>query len=122
MPRTSVALTALTLNDGVVSGATAVDPTNGHTIPVGGETSNIVLEVNNTAGASKNVTIKAGNNPPALRSGIGDKVIAVTNGTRKLITVESARFVQADGAIYVDLEAAITGTIAAYQIPAGQGV
>lgn len=36
-----------------------------------------------------------------------------------VVVLESARFVQADGKIYIDLAASMTGTIQALRLPAG---
>ena len=119
MPRTALPITDLTENAGTTPASSAVDPTNGHTIAAGGKTDKIFLRVNNTNAGAKNVTVKAGVNPPAFRQGLGDLVVSVpaTTGERYIGPLESARFAQADGSISVDCEAAMTGTISAYRMP-----
>lgn len=119
MARDSVAIQELTLNDGVAETAgVAIAPANGATIPAGGNTQGLFLVVKNTAAAEYDVTVKAGDNPPALAAGQGDLVEPVAANTGvKIITLESARFAQDDGAIHVDFEASMTGTIHAYRLP-----
>lgn len=117
MARDAVAITALTLNAGVTEPAgTAINVTNGGSVAAN-RTDNLVIEVRNTAVGAKTVTIPAGIGP---LSGQGSLVVSVpaTSGV-KLITVESARFIQADGTIHLDYETAMTGTAAAYRLPQG---
>lgn len=118
MARTAIPITSLPANAGTAPVAgTAADPTNGHAIAAGSDMRRILLHVKNTAAAAKNVTIKAGANPPAVRAGVGDLVISVpaTTGER-FVVLESARFAQANGDINVDLEAGTTGNQAAYRL------
>lgn len=117
MARTSLAVTALTANNNIAKPAgAAVDVANGHTIPANGKTQNLILEVANTFAGAKNVTIKAGANPPAFRS-VADLVIAVPASSTRIISLpESAAYVQADGSLWVDYESGTTGTVIAYQL------
>lgn len=120
MPRTAVTVTTLTANAGTAEPAgTAVDPTNGHEVNPGGPTDLLLIRVANTSAGAKNATIKAGTNPPALEAGQGDLVVSVpaTTGVRWFGPLVSGRFIQSNGLINVDLEAATTGTITAYKIP-----
>lgn len=127
MARTAIPLTNLGKDNGIAEPAgTAVDPTNGHYIDCGGLTGQLVLWVNNTFAGTKVVTVKAGANPPAFRQSLGDVAYTAQASGRSFVgPVESARFVQAPGGtdggtggrIFVDLAAAITGTIAALFIP-----
>ncbi len=120
MARDAVALTALTLNDGVaVPTEVEINVTNGASIDVGGKTANVVISVLNNYAGAKKVTVKAGVNPPAFRAALGDASISIDQNVTKMIVVESARFVQADGKIYLDFESAMTGHLWAYLLPAG---
>jgi hypothetical protein len=77
----------------------------------------VYLVIAATFAGAKNYTIKAGANPPALNAGQGDLVIAINNTTKLVGPLTSARFVQKDGSLNVDVEAAATGTIAAIHVP-----
>src|SRR3954469_7130198 len=99
MARTAVTVAELTANGSVADAATnAVDPTNGHVIS-GVQLEELVLRVNLTFAGSKNVTIKAGANPPALSAGKGDLVVAINNTTKIIGPFTSERFVQKDGTL-----------------------
>lgn len=120
MARTALTLTKLTANGSVADPAgNAVDVANGHvlTLPAGATLEEIMLEVNLTFAGAKNVTIKAGSNPPALEAGQGDLVVAINNAVRLIGPLTSGRFLQAGGLLFVDLEAAATGTIKAIRLP-----
>ena len=117
MPRDAVAVTALASGAATTTPAgVAIAPANGANVAQS-DASLTVVRVTNSAGAAKNVTVKAGAKPPAVRSGIGDLVVAVAAGADKMLCLESARFAQADGSINVDFEAGMTGTISAVSIP-----
>lgn len=118
MARDSVTITALTLNGGVARPTgTTISVANGAVVDPGGDTDSFLLEVRNTNAAEKDVTIKAGVGPTA---GLGDLVVPVAADTGvQVICIESARFAQADGTVNIDFEAAMTGTVAAYRLPAG---
>lgn len=119
MARTAVTLTDLTVNAATAIATTAADATNGHSVDVQGACDRIWLEVKNTAVSSKNLTVKAGDYPPALAAGVGDFVIAFAASAEKRILLEGNRFLQDDGTILIDLAAGFTGTIAAYRVPRG---
>jgi len=111
--------------DGVANGATVptahtIVTANGALIQAGGRTRKLVLRITNTGGTAGTVTAKAGVNPPAWRNGLGDMavVVAETTGVAYLL-VESARFAQANGDIYLDFSAEIVGTVEALELPAG---
>lgn len=129
MPRTLIPLTNLVKDGGIqVPVATAVDPTNGHYVEIGGLTGQLIVSINNTFAGTKLVTVKAGTaNPPAFRKDLGDATFTAAASDRCIVgPLESARFVQpaggtdggsAGGRVFIDLAAAITGTIAALFIP-----
>jgi len=69
-------------------------------------------------GSAKTLTFKAGDDPPAVRNGLGDYAVAIAaSTTRYLGPFESARFVQNDGTILLDIESSGDGTIEAYLVP-----
>jgi hypothetical protein len=71
------------------------------------------IHVKNTAASSKNITFKAG---VQFRSGIGDLVVSVPNSGERMVQLESARFKQADGALYVDFDSGFTGSIGGFSL------
>lgn len=119
MPRTALPVTATPVATGAAPTATAVDPTNHHVIAASvTPLEEFLIVVNNTFAGVKAVTVKAGVNPPALSAGQGDLVVncaASTNGI-PIGPLESARFLQADGTLNVDIAAAMTGTIVVYKL------
>lgn len=119
MPRDIVAITALTPDAGTAQPAgTAINVTNGAVINGIGDSKRVVVRVQNTNAGAKIVTFKAGVNPPSSRKGLGDLAVSVpaTTGDR-LFVLESSRFLQADGSIQVDFEAAMTGFVSAVRVP-----
>ncbi len=68
-------------------------------------------------GATGTVTVVAGDNPPAVTSGIGDLTVVGYNQTKLIRIYESARFLQSDGTISVNFTgAAATGTAIVYNL------
>lgn len=80
----------------------------------------IILRVNNTAVAAKNVTVQSsdgGAYPLDDYAGAGDLVVNVVNATTKVIRLgDSARYMQAGQSLFVDFEAGFTGTIEVYRV------
>lgn len=72
-----------------------------------------IVGVNVTAvGVSPKLNVKAGNNPPAFRSGLGDKAYSLTNGTVMWIgPLQSARFLNSTGYYQFTTTNVTTGTI-----------
>jgi hypothetical protein len=120
MARDAVTITSLTLDAGtdLVAG-TAIAPADGATIAAGGNTEGLLIWVSNTESAAYDVTVVAGTVQEAVRSGIGNLVYEVGAGEEAFIVIESARFAQDDGAIYLNFETGMTGFAAAYRLPAG---
>lgn len=131
MARTAIPLTNLT-KDGLIAepAGTAIDQPNGMYIDCSALTGQLVIWVNNTFAGTKTVTVRAGGNPPAFRSSLGDVVVTAGASGRSFVgPVEASRFIQqsagvsgnADGGtggrVWVDFAASITGTIAALFIP-----
>jgi len=77
-----------------------------------------VLVVTNTDDADAlDITVKAGDHPPAIAAGQGDLEVSVAFGETAYIgPFESGRFVQGDGSLMVE-STATTGTITALRIP-----
>ena len=117
MARTALPVTTA-YNSGAAPTATAIDATNSHVIAVSATpTEELLISVNNTTVSTKTVTIKAGGNPPALAAGQGDLVVTCATSTNGIpLRVESARFLQADGTINLDIAASMTGTIVVYKV------
>lgn len=122
MARTAVTVTTLTANTGVTEpDGTTADPTNDHviTLPAGATAEEIILRFANTNGSDRVATVVAGDNPPAVASGLGnlDVTVPATSGVRWVGPLTSARFLQNDGTIQVDLAASFAGTVTAYYVP-----
>jgi hypothetical protein len=128
MARTNLPVTNLTANGAVLNSAgTTIDATNGMNIaisttgiPAGGNADRLVLYVQNTAGATKTVTVKAGANPPSFRKDLGDITtgnLSATTGTAFIGPFDVSRVLQADGSVNVDFASGTTGTIWALLLP-----
>lgn len=101
--------------------ADAIDKTNDHVIAAGSNFKRLILLVHLTgATATDTVTIKAGMGEPAFRRALGDLVFEAAGGAEEayLGPIETARFIQADGAIHIDVAGStIAGTLEAYALP-----
>lgn len=134
MARTNLPLTTMTPNSAVLNNAgTAIDQANGMTIalpttgiPAAPQSDTVILYVQNTAGSTKTVTVRAGGNTtgdpnsPAFRAGLGDLVtgnLNATTGTAFIGPFDPSRFQQSDGSLSVDFSAGTTGTIWAIVLP-----
>lgn len=127
MARTALTITTLTPNTPTVGLGTAtnIDATNSHSITLARPTTpaEIILVVKNTTASTKTVTVKAGVNPPSVRSGGGDMTaLSLTDGSTTVQygvigPLEASRYMQADGTINVDVAASMTGTITVLYIP-----
>jgi hypothetical protein len=117
MARTAVPVTDLTAATSVADPAgTTADPTNGHTI-TGVRPEVLVIRVKNTTGGALNAILRAGMFPLAASSGQGDLTVSVGAGAIVFISpAESARYLQADGSISLDLQATFTGTVTAFKV------
>lgn len=120
MPRTAVVPRALVPNGNLIgtTGATTIDATlvtNGVVVDAA-KPELMLIRVTNTEGSTNTVTIKAGDNPPAIAAGLGDLVVTVaaTSGVQYIGPFESGRFLQggADvGDLHIDFETGMTGAI-----------
>jgi hypothetical protein len=118
MARVNIPIATLAVNGGTISTGGTLDPTNDAVIAAKGRTSKLLIHVNNT-GAAGTVSIAAGDNPPALRAGLGATTIAVGGTAQVMILIESARHAQSDGTIELDITGSMTGSIMAYEFPNG---
>ena len=117
MPRTAIVPRALSKNSNLngATGATTIDATlvtNGVTV-ANAKPERMLIRVTNTEGSTNTVTIKAGDNPPALRAGQGDLVVtlAATTGVQFIGPFESDKYLQDDGSLSIDFETGMTGAI-----------
>lgn len=126
MARSEIAIVDLSQSAFTAQGSgDAIDATNHHVLtPGNGPVEDIVLHVYHTTASEKDITIKAGDSPPALAAGQGDIVEAFAAGdstpVQKFICLESGRFLQSDGTVQVDIESGMTGYIFAYRVPKGR--
>lgn len=117
MARTAVTVTELTANSSTANPAgDAVDPTNGHIVS-GVPLEELFLEINSTFAGAKTFTVKAGANPPAEMAGQGDLAVSLNAAVGRIGPLTSARFIQADGSVWLDVEAGATGTVKAFHLP-----
>ncbi|QFR00723.1 hypothetical protein F9278_36200 [Streptomyces phaeolivaceus] len=120
MATTDVAYSNLVANGNLVqpAGTTLVAaPTNNMRI-VKAVPEYTVLRVSNTDDdTALTLTVKAGDNPPALAAGQGDLAVSIAFGTVRFIgPFESGRFIQSDGSMLIE-STTTTGTITALRIP-----
>lgn len=115
MADTAVTLTLAPLDafSGAIGAATAISAGDTAVIAAVGRTDKLLIEVTNTT-AAKDVTIEAGVGP---RAALGDLVLAFGATETRFISIESARFVQANGTVRVTMEGA--GSVRAVRLPAG---
>lgn len=126
MPRTAIVPRALVANGSLngATGATTIDATlvtNGVVVE-NAEPERTVIRVTNTEASTNVVTVRKGDNPPALAAGQGDLAVtlAATTGVQYLGPFESGRFIQggADmGDLHIDFEAGMTGAIDILLLP-----
>jgi hypothetical protein len=119
MAKGTITIKELTQNGGTVASPHTIVAADGALIHAGGNTRKLVIVVKNSGTALPGtVTVTAGANPPAWRQGLGDLTVVVPVSSERLILVESARFAQADGDIYLAFSASINSELAyAYRLP-----
>lgn len=122
MARTAVSYSNLVANSRLTAPAgTTIDATlvtNGVVIN-NADPEHTVLRVTNTAGAAKNVIVRAGSGTQAWMAGQGDLTVqaAATTGHEFIGPFTSARFQQDGSTLYVDFESGFTGTITVLRVP-----
>ena len=78
MARTAVTVSALSRTGAATAAGTTADPTNDHSVDLGGyPLEEFVFQFTNTNGSDRVATIVAGDNPPALSAGQGNLDITV---------------------------------------------
>ena len=104
----------------------AIDVGNVHVIPAASNFKRMIILVHISAGTGTggDVTLKAGTAHPAFRKDLGDLSIGgdVTANEEHVIgPIETARYLQSDGTIHLDItdtsNTDIAGTIEAYALP-----
>lgn len=116
MPRTAVTPAQGVRNGGVTPTSTTIDSTlvtNGVVI-ANANPDKLVIRVANTHSAAHAVTVRAGDSLiPAWMKDQGDLAVtvALTSGVTEFAGLDSARFLQSDGSIHIDLATGFTGTL-----------
>ena len=119
MARTAVTLASISRTGGTTPAGTTADPTNDHVVDLGGvPLEEVIFRFTNTNGSDRVATIVAGDNPPASAAGQGnlDITVPATTGDMTVGGLESARFVQNDGTVNIDLAASFAGTVVAMRL------
>jgi len=81
------------------AGTVAATPADGWAIAAYGRDGRELMLKFTADASGDTVTITAGDNPPALRKGLGDATITLSTSETEVVCVEAARFVQNDGTI-----------------------
>lgn len=120
MARTAVTVETLSRTGATSPAGTTADTTNDHVVDLGGyPLEEFIFRFTNTNGSDRVATIVAGDSPPALSSGQGnlDITIPATTGDLTVAGLESARFLQSDGTVQIDLAASYAGKVYAIRVP-----
>ena len=125
MAVTAVTLTELTLNEAsadlpVASWTAIATGADGFSLDVSGVGSPVVLGFFDGGGAADNVTITAGDRPPAQLQGQGNLAITMAASDVKYVTLESGRFEQNDSTIK-GIAAANATKMIAFLLPVNWG-
>jgi len=118
--RADITVDLLTLNAGSVfrAGGTA-DANLNHEVPFG-KSRRLIIAIKEGTSTAGTWTFKAGSRDLAApKGGQGDLVITPGASETQLVVVESARFMQTDGNLYIDVNSVPgTRTISAVRMPA----
>ena len=120
MARTAVTIETLSRTGATSPTGPTADPTNDHSVDLAGvPLEEIIFRFTNTNASDRVATIMAGDNPPALSSGQGnlDITVLATSGDMTVAGLESARFLQNDGTVLIDLAASFAGKVYAVRVP-----
>ena len=120
MPRVNVPIVTLSRTGAATAAGTTADPTEDHVVDLNGvPLDEVVFRFTNTNASDRVATIVAGVSPPALSAGQGNLAITVpaTSGDVTVAGLESARFMQADGTIFIDLAVSYAGAVRAFRVP-----
>lgn len=120
MTRSAITVNAL---DGAFNShetADAIDKDNDHTIAGADSYRYLILSFELSAATlGDTITVKAGTGEPAFRRALGDLVYTCAGGAERVVIgpIESARFLQTDGSISIDIAGtSIAGSIDCYGI------
>ena len=121
----TITVTALSANSATsLPTAQTIDTDGVVPIAVGGAMDRLILEVVNGDDAALTVTVKAGDNPPSpLAADLAVSLAASGGGataSRMIGPFESARFLQDDGSVNVEFDAATgapSATVRCYRLP-----
>jgi hypothetical protein len=120
MARTDVPVVVLSRTGAATNAGTTADPTNDHVVDLGGHPlEDFEFRFTNTNGTDRVATIVAGDSPPALSAGLGnlDITVPATSGDMTVAGLESARYLQSDGTVHIDLAASFAGAVRAFRFP-----
>jgi len=121
MARTAVTVEALSLTGATSPSGTTADPTNDHSVDLGGyPVEEFVFRFTNTNGSDRVATIVAGDSPPSLAASQGNIDITVPATTGDMTIAGSAlagRCIQSDGLVHIDLAASYAGKVYAVRVP-----
>ena len=95
----------------------AIDAANDMVLS-GYDPARVVFRIKNTFAGAKEITIAAGDNPPASVAALNMQSYA-QNAVKWVWAAPGARHCQDDGVIHVDFEAGTTGEITAFILPLG---
>jgi len=117
MSRTAITITKALTNDAAtvtLSDCAGATGTDGHSLAAHEKDDRLVFVVKNTGSATGLLTVYASDKMNALNQGNLVSIVGGGNITRTVGPVEGARFVNADGSIY--LGTGFTGTIGAIEL------
>lgn len=120
MARVVVPVVVLSKVGAATDAGTTADPTEDHYFDTAGSPlEEFVIRLTNTNGSDRVATIVAGDNPPALSAGQGnlDITVPATTGDMTVAGLESARFVQSDGTVQINLAASFAGVVRVHRVP-----
>ena len=124
MARTALPVSALVANGTLANPSGTAGTADGHYIDTNVRTTinddvkpeDVVLHVT-VATAETDVTVKAGDYPPALAADQGDLVLTLGIGSHFVGPFESGRFLRNDGRVHVDYETPANVTVRAVRVP-----
>ena len=121
MSDTAVAVTTLTANTvsadilTTAEGGTAVSAGDVAVIAAEGETRNLIITL--YAASAATCTVDAGDNPPAIRQGLGALASqSIPAGDTLMLVLEGARFAQDDGTVRINI-VSNTVVVGAHRVP-----
>lgn len=120
MARTLVHATVISPNTTTADPTgTVADTTNDHYVDCSVyPPEEILIRIKQTDASARVATILAGDNPPADAAGQGNLTKSMAqNEVWWVGPLASARFLQNDGTVLIDLAASFTGTVEAFVIP-----